>query len=384
MSGGTGDDTYVFASGEGQDLIEDRGGQDDLHFTDIHHQRLLFRREDNDLVINIRDCQDSVTMKGAFSVPDNVVETIKTSDNATLQVSALLSAMRELRASETVVSLAGSRYLSVKDGRGRVSRFGLNRPVWAGTEDAGYRGLPGYVNIKNTTSYGYTQLLNLTKQPLPVIIDRQPPVNDLKKRGKVIFGNPTGKNVISVAHGDVSIRGGSQADELSVITSGSNALYGFGGPDVLQVTGGHNRLYGGVDSDTYRVGGNVSHAIINDTSGNKDILSLEHAGIDATHVRLKREGDDLKIMVAERRRQSENLVTIRNQFKAGGLSAIEVLNIVGVKKTWNYTLVEAMSSMDETGSTYALADVADSKQLMKSSWLTGTNCSHWACARQIK
>lgn len=348
------DDTYRFMKGDGNVVIEDLGGQDTLAFTDITYEQLVFSREADNLVINIQNSEDSVSIQGAFSsLSHRHIEKIITSDSVTLDASLLCHAMKELLPSETVVSLP-SGSVTVQDNQGRVSQLPLGTNLmWKGNsvetiEDS---------LIKYRTINPFNLLLLKASNSHPsVIFDRHFADLDTASAGKLIQGSRENKNVISVSHGygiheHVTVYGGLHEDSL-------------------QIFGDYAKLIGGEGSDIYRIAGTAKHTTIIDVKGEHDILSLEYADIKPDAVILQREGNDLQIAVAD-----SGLVTIKNQFKEGQGTAIEELSLVNEKQNWHYSLIDIMSAF-KTGEVFGLSETGE---LLQCSDMTMPICFNSFC-----
>ena len=70
----TGDDTFVFNLGDGQDTIIEHQGVDTLYFgPNITWEDLTFTQSENDMVISINDTTDSITVKDWFAADEDGV-----------------------------------------------------------------------------------------------------------------------------------------------------------------------------------------------------------------------------------------------------------------------------------------------------------------------
>lgn len=108
LSGGTGNDIYRFAAGDGQDIIEDTGGQDHLYIAGISHDKLLFSKDESHLVINIRDSEDRITILEAFKDQKRHVEQLSIAitgkeKTCCYSLSALIEAMACFNNGENVM-----------------------------------------------------------------------------------------------------------------------------------------------------------------------------------------------------------------------------------------------------------------------------------------
>ena len=95
------DDRYLFARGDGQDVMLDGGGQDSLTLENVTSDQLWFSQNGNDLELSVIGTQDHITLQnwylgGQYPGSQYHMEQFKTSDGKTLldsQVQNLVSAM---------------------------------------------------------------------------------------------------------------------------------------------------------------------------------------------------------------------------------------------------------------------------------------------------
>ncbi len=79
------DDTYIFDLGDGKDTITDKGGNDIIKFGDgISQDDIILTKDNNDLLINIKDAEDQIRIKDWALSYDNQIETFKFRDNNNL------------------------------------------------------------------------------------------------------------------------------------------------------------------------------------------------------------------------------------------------------------------------------------------------------------
>ncbi|MEH6478161.1 MAG: calcium-binding protein, partial [Sneathiella sp.] len=100
ISGGHGADSYIFARGDGQDVIDDNasdGASDTLVLdTGIDHDQLWFEQTGDDLLISVIGTSDQITVANWYASADNKIEGIETGDGKVADfsgVDALVSAM---------------------------------------------------------------------------------------------------------------------------------------------------------------------------------------------------------------------------------------------------------------------------------------------------
>ncbi|MDO8417606.1 MAG: VCBS domain-containing protein, partial [Agitococcus sp.] len=71
--GGLGDDTYVYYTGDGDDLVVDDGGQDTLHLSeDIQQQDLRFTKEGDDLIVSFANMAGSIRLQGWINAEQRI------------------------------------------------------------------------------------------------------------------------------------------------------------------------------------------------------------------------------------------------------------------------------------------------------------------------
>lgn len=79
------DDTYIYNLGDGKDTITDKGGNDIIKFGDgISRNDILLTKDNNDLLINIKDTEDQIRIKDWALSYDNQIETFRFHDNNNL------------------------------------------------------------------------------------------------------------------------------------------------------------------------------------------------------------------------------------------------------------------------------------------------------------
>jgi hypothetical protein len=97
VNGGSGNDTFQFGRGEGQDLVQDNSGSDKiLYDAGINPLDLVISRQANDLRLSIHASMDSVTVQNWYTSSVNRAETIQAGNGQTLlsaQVDQLIQAM---------------------------------------------------------------------------------------------------------------------------------------------------------------------------------------------------------------------------------------------------------------------------------------------------
>lgn len=240
LAGGTGDDRYVYALGDGADVIDNSGGgSDGIFFTGgIGADRLGFSRDGDDLLIVVDgDAAQSVRVTGHFLGGDQAISYVQPSGGYLLtaqRIGHMVAAQGVEGSFEALLEgTAAGEQLVGYDGRDLL------------------RGLAG-----NDTLFGMG--------------------------------------------GDDQIEGGEGGDYLSGGNgqhggSGHDLLVGGAGDDVLDGEDGNDALAGGAGDDAYyyRAGGGVD--VIDNRSGGFDgVFFLDAA---ASRLSFHRDGDDLVMLL---------------------------------------------------------------------------------------
>lgn len=92
LYGGLGDDNYIFKKGDGKDSIYDDGGRDMLFLRDIDKDDVILTQNNNDLVIDFKSSDDSITIKEHFRWifgNHNKLESIRFDDGTYIHTSEL-------------------------------------------------------------------------------------------------------------------------------------------------------------------------------------------------------------------------------------------------------------------------------------------------------
>jgi hypothetical protein len=98
VNGGSGNDTFLFGLGDGQDLLKDNSGSADKMLFDggINPLDLVISRQANDLRVAIHGSSDQITVQNWYTSSVNRTETIQAGNGEILlsaQVDQLIQAM---------------------------------------------------------------------------------------------------------------------------------------------------------------------------------------------------------------------------------------------------------------------------------------------------
>ncbi len=94
LDGGRGLDTFIFRSGDGQDIITDTEGVNDvIKFTDINSSQVTLTKDNNNLIITLKDTNGNLTTD-QITITDqllnnNIIETLEFADGKKIDLTTL-------------------------------------------------------------------------------------------------------------------------------------------------------------------------------------------------------------------------------------------------------------------------------------------------------
>ncbi|MEJ2715014.1 MAG: calcium-binding protein [Acidihalobacter sp.] len=240
LRGGLGDDKYVYASGQGADVVDNSdGGYDGVFFTDVGLDRLAFSRDGDDLLIAVDgDPAQSVRVLDHFLGGDAAIDYVQPNGGNMLDTQhiAHIVAANGLEGgyATAVVGSEGADSLSAYDSRDLVQGLGGDDTLWGMAGDDRIEGGAG-----NDALYG---------------------------------GNGSGQG------------------------SGTDELVGGDGDDVLNGEDGDDVLMGGAGNDDYYYGEGGGVDVIDNAGGGTDTVFFI-GGIDRGRLSFHQDGDDLVMLL---------------------------------------------------------------------------------------
>ncbi|MEQ1616286.1 MAG: calcium-binding protein, partial [Hyphomicrobiaceae bacterium] len=119
LEGGTANDFYVFASGDGQDVVFDEGGEDRLNFGGITTSEIEFSRTSLDLIITVKATGQSVVLENQYVRDDRQVFAVEhfVFADRTLRYSDFNPEDIDLVGTNAVETITGSNFGETLDGR---------------------------------------------------------------------------------------------------------------------------------------------------------------------------------------------------------------------------------------------------------------------------
>ncbi len=320
---GSGNDTYLFGLGDGQDTIYDddttSGNVDKLIFkAGILPSDVSVSRSGNDLVLKIVGTTDQVTVNSYFAnetTGEWYVEEVRFIDASSmvwtsteLKTLALLSGGP---GDDTLIGYASDDVIAGNDGNDNLSGRAGNDKLYGGNGNDILNGEDG-----NDSLYG-----------------------------------DAGTDTLKGGNGDDAMYGGADADNLQGGT-GIDTLDGGVGNDVLigNYYDGYWGTYNGVGNDTYLFGRSDGQDTIYDsdtTAGNLDKLIFK-AGVLPSDIILSRSGDHLILKIAS----TTDQVTVNSYFGSDATSgwAIEEIRFTDDPTTvWTVANVKALALLGTSG-----------------------------------
>jgi len=333
LSGGNGNDTYIFGRGYGSDTIEDRlsmilsGTEDTVQFKEgISLSDLTFHHDGNtsDLRITINGTTDSLTILGEFSIvygliatEDDRIENFKFADGTVLGWHDIL---------QQLDAAAGT------DGNDTIYGFGYDDILQGGKGDDYLYGGQGNDTYIYNRGDGHDTIYDLADAAGPefdtlvlhginpadvslnrvnysdvalVFAESAPGAGDggsVLLQGELDNWFNQGVEQITFDDGTVWTQNDLRLKVLAqASTPGNDTIVGFNTNDVIEGGRGDDTISGGAGDDTYiYTRGDGNDSITEVGLGNYssfDTLRLHN--IDPSAISLVRNGDDVKLVIAE-------------------------------------------------------------------------------------
>ncbi len=354
LSGGEGDDTYVYNRSDGQDTIVDQatqdtgldGGIDTLKFgVGIALSDIVLDRSGDDMIITLRNdvdadalSGDSITIKG-WKNPENRIETLSFDDGSNLDISDVENGWH---------GLGGDNLLAGSDGNDFLSGGGGSDTLDGGEGDDFLMGGPGddfYIfnrgDGKDTILKHSAQdigtdtiefgagitlsdiVLSRSGDDMVIALRDADDADALSEDSITIKGWKDSGNRIGYLSFDDGVRidvghillaqHGLDEDDLLNGSSVGDYLSGGGGHDTLNGGAGDDVLVGGEGNDTYvYFRGDGQDVILDQADEWKDTLKFGD-GISISDIVLSRSGNDMKIILREKDDSdalSEDVITV--------------------------------------------------------------------------
>ncbi|CAK0760405.1 serralysin [uncultured Gammaproteobacteria bacterium] len=360
------DTTYLFGRGSGKDVIIENGGWNDaIQLSDgISSADVSAFRQNSDLIIQLGDGQDTLTIRNQFGSYWQKVETLKFADGTSWDLAHMVFPINGTAGDDVLEGSSGQdtfdghegndtlhggkgsdTYLFGRgDGQDTIDELGAGS---AGDTLSFKAGITA-ADVRLSRLLGTNDLVvNIGDQRENVTVKNQfnGPLVSASALESLRFADGT---VLDLTHGLTltastggNLSGTAFADTLQG-GSGSDVLFGEGGNDTLSGGAGHDILLGGAGNDTYLFGwGDGTDAVDEQNSGDAaDVIQLR-AGVSVADVHLARFGDHLTVSIGD---TGQDTLTIQNQFR-GSASQIEPLRFAD-GTTWDLTRGVSLTAGD--------------------------------------
>ncbi|WP_179958367.1 calcium-binding protein [Chitinimonas arctica] len=389
LEGGSGNDRYLFAQGDGQDIIRDQGYAldkiDSIRFgAGISALATRVRRHANDLVLTFGDGGDAITVQHFFYDYDNgasQIERFEFSDGTVWDVAAINALVivptqesDELygyAGNDSLVGLAGNDTLYGKGGddtlNGGVGNDsllgGAGSDLYLFKQGDGEDTISEYASgASNTDTISLGEGLNVAATSVT------------RKDGDLIlsFGDGSDRLIVSnYFYGDAA--GGNQIEHIRFAdgtdwtpalikemvrraTAGDDLLYGYATDDLIAGLAGHDQLFGANGNDTLNGGlgndtlqGGAGSDIYQFARGDGNDILLDHSewkesvdvlrlgsGIKVADTRASRNGDALRLDFGQ-----NDSILVSDFFIREGTSATQLERIEFVDGTvWDIAAIK--------------------------------------------
>lgn len=348
LSGGAGSDKYFFGVGHGQDIIDNSG---DTGFTtiafaeEISPYSVQVTRSGNDLILNIGDQGDAITVTGYFNseaTTSRAVDQIEFNNGQTVWSIDDIKAMALIgdasdnvlqgynNSDDVLIGGAGNDQLTGGAGQDQLEGGAGDDTMQGGSGDDTY-----LVNLNE----GADQIVELTGENNQLVFGTDVAVADVKaiRNGNdLVLSIGTGSSSVTVSNyfgtagetlsaitfDDGTSWGLAQVKELVLTgTDVAEAITGYDSDDTLNGRAGNDVLTGNAGSDTYvfSVGDGADQII----TGETDSSTTETIRFDSTvtedSVSVVRSGEDVVLQYGD-----GDSVTVKDFFVAEGASAAAI------------------------------------------------------------
>jgi trimeric autotransporter adhesin len=377
LYGGSGDDSYVFRRGSGDDVVVESG---DVHNADrvvlenLWRDEVTFARVGNDLLVRIADTDDRLTIRDFFADDTAVVESFK------FRYGSLTA--QELRASLLIGTADDDNIVGYASDDSLYGGAGNDRLDGGDGSDTYTFGLgDGRDTIADSGAHGEDAIrFGAGIAPADVAVTRSE--SDLllvvRATGERMiiqgwFGNagPTIESVVFedgtvwspteltawaltpvAPSGDDDFIVGSDAGDAIDALAGNDEIHAIAGDDQLIGGTGDDLLSGGSGNDTYVYAqGHGSDVIADEGTGDTDILALGD-GIDPDQLRVTRDASHLYLRLPD-----GETITVENWFvdAANRLAAVQFAD----GTTWNAEDLEALANTPTDGDDFLVGGTTD-------------------------
>ncbi|MGH8624469.1 MAG: calcium-binding protein, partial [Gammaproteobacteria bacterium] len=342
---GTGNDTYLFKRGNGQDTVVDydtaAGNLDTIRAVGLLPSEVTLGRDTSSLILKINGTTDQVTVQNWFANPANRVERVVFDDGTVWDVATLAAA--------PILGTSGNDYLYgtagddlFDGGAGNDALYGYNSSYGTGNDTYLFKRGNGQDTVVDydTAAGNLDTIRAVGLLPSEVTLGRDTYNLILKINGTIDqmtvnnwFAN-TANRVERVVFDDGTVWDTTTLAAAPILgASGNDYLYGTAGDDLFDGGAGNDMLYGYTNgsydsgNDTYLFGVGAGQDTLSDygsATGNVDTVKI--VGKLPSEISVSRRVDqsgnltnDLVLKITG----TTDQLTLQNYFVAGGAYKVE-------------------------------------------------------------
>jgi Ca2+-binding RTX toxin-like protein len=332
LSGSNGADTYIYAAGDGTDVIDDQGGSgaNSLVLQGIAPSNVTIVHNANDAILLIGDhgAEGRITIRQQFNSPTSRISSI-TFDDGTIWTDQTIAA-NAIANDGTIVThygsagddtIWGTSDIDVIDGAA-----GTDTLQGEGGSDT-YRWGSGYGNdtVVETSANSGTDTIRLVGlNPADVTLVRAG--SDLRIQlnasGETLkvqnqFNGTNGIEQLVFADGTAWDRGAILVASWIVGTSAAETIYGTADAETFDGLAGNDNLRGGGNGDTYIYRAGSGNDTVSEFSSDAGNDKVKLVGLNAADVEFSRNNNDLFIKIIA----TSEVLKVENQFN--GTNGVE-------------------------------------------------------------
>lgn len=374
ISGGAGDDIYVYLANQGIDSIDNIGGGiDTINFANINDSQLSYHKDGNDLVILVdKDLAQQLRVKNQFTTTtDNAIDNITTQNGMIITKTMIAShltalptkidmsgnnTLKDTSGNDTLVGEAGNDNYYHTGGKDVIiDTSGIDslifsngitfNQVGSGLMQSGYDLILRVNNDSNnevvlTNFFKDTNSIietisfetdgSISAQQIYSLFGKAMPKPDTPiSTAPAIQGNANDNDLIGKSTDDV-IQGLAGNDRLQGLL-GNDTLEGGDGNDILVGGDGNDILAGGIGNDLYYFKAGFGQDTIINTGGGIDNIYFDNLTFNQLSQGLIKSGDDLTLKVSD----STDQLTIKNFFLGSDNASVNISFASGDSLTSN-------------------------------------------------
>ena len=263
LIGGEGDDTYVYNKGDGNDIIRDLNGNNTICFKDIGRDGIEFLKNNNDLIIKIKESNETITIKDVLHSyqRDYVNFAFKFMDESIMSIQDVQFSLAGDDENNVLMGYATSDTIYGKKG---------NDTIYGGAGNDTYI---YYKGDGNDTIYDFQgnntiEFKDLNKDEIIFTEDQGGLLVKIRDTNEQItimnfFNSESSSMSFKFADGTTLDENGAKATTF-IGDNNNNTIHGLDSDDILKGNGGNDTIYGGKGDDDIE-GGTGNDILVGNT-----------------------------------------------------------------------------------------------------------------------